>query len=77
MKPVMIIPANRNDKDDREKAKILEKLFNYQFDKYEGVINALNRVKIVTETIYPNVRVDMRLLEKVVEEIIKLEIREK
>lgn len=73
----MIIPANRNDKDDREKAKILEKLFNYQFDKYEGVINALNRVKIVTETIYPNVRVDMRLLEKVVEEIIKLEIREK
>ena len=75
---IRIIARDYGNQKDEKLAKQLEGLFNDQFDKYEGIISALTRIEIIMPKLYGKaVRVPHKMIEKVMEEIIKMEIKEK
>lgn len=62
-----------DQKTDGKKAKILEKIANHQWRRYETVIETVTHTKTSLEMIY-GIKTDWNIWEAIVEEIIQLDL---
>lgn len=68
MKPKLI----PKDPGDKEKAEVMQKFFDYQYDIYGGVIEALLSLKIATEAMY-HIQLPPTWGDRVMQEVLKIE----
>lgn len=74
---IKITPRDKKDAQDVKNTKLLEELLNQEYEKYEGVISALMRIKILMPVLYGDeVKVPENMINNVLEELLKLEINE-
>lgn len=63
------------DKKDKKNAKILAKVLDYQWKRYEGIITAITTTRMAIESIYA-IKTPDRGWNKILEEVIQLDIKD-
>lgn len=64
------------DKSDKETAKVLNKIFDYQMDKYQDVIDSLSKIPVYLSNMYgEHVKLPEKLLNDVLKSVIEMEVK--
>ena len=73
---IEIRPRNPKNKKDAENAKLMQRLVDHQFEKYEGVIDSITRAMTHIEVMYPFIKTGSAIWNNILESVIAMDIKE-